>query len=132
MMLINNIYFHNKIWNFNEIFSTTITLLVTLLAEFTYFISDTNSIFLCWPDQFKILFPTRKLIKNWSQKSIEINRNFENFRLLFSTLKRHLFEKLFLTDIDMYIWVILWKTNITSHPSFRYCIYSTKVFFKKI
>jgi len=37
-----------------------------------------------------------KINWNWSQKSIEINRNFENFRLLFSTSKQHLFEKLFL------------------------------------
>jgi len=38
-----------------------------------------------------------KINRNWSRKSIEINRNFENFRLLFSTSKRRLFEKLFLT-----------------------------------
>jgi len=35
-----------------------------------------------------------KINRNWSQKSIEINRNFENFRLLFS---KRLFEKLFLS-----------------------------------
>ena len=35
-----------------------------------------------------------KINRNWSQKSIEINRSFENFRLLFS---KRLFEKLFLS-----------------------------------
>jgi len=79
-MLINNTYFHNKFqWNFNEIFFTTITLLVTLFIKFTY-CSNTNSIFLCWLNQFKILFPTRKLIeietKNLS-KSIEISKTFD-------------------------------------------------------
>jgi len=39
-----------------------------------------------------------KINRNW-QKSVEINRNFENFRLLFSTSKRCLFEKLFLTGM---------------------------------
>jgi len=71
---------------------------VTLLVEFTYCISD-SSIFLCWLDQFKILFSNSKINRNWSQKSTEINKNFENFRLLFvSTSKQCLFEKLFLTD----------------------------------
>ena len=52
---------------------------MTLLVEFIYCISDIN-IFLCWLYQFKILFPTRKLIeigaKNPS-KSIEISKTFD-------------------------------------------------------
>ena len=57
---------------------------------------------------------------NWSQKSIEINRNFENFCLLFSTSKRHLFEKLFLTGwLRLYrlvrnIWQFLWWCSARS------------------
>ena len=84
MMLINNILyiiFTIKFqWNFNEIFSITITLLVTLLVEFTYCISDISNIFLCWLDQFKILFPIQKLIKIGAKnplKSIEISKTFD-------------------------------------------------------
>ena len=49
---------------------------MTLLVEFTYCISDISSIFFMLTRSIQDFISNSKINRNWSQTSIEINRNF--------------------------------------------------------